>query len=75
MASADNPAATMSDNAPRNLWCLVEGECVPFRVTAPGSAAILELKYPIFDQNKNAFRDADLKNLRIWKVSTFYSPA
>jgi len=64
-ASVDNPAA-------RTLWCLVEGESVPFEVTVSANATIHELKDLISKQGINGTLKGILpKDLLLLKVSTF----
>jgi hypothetical protein len=75
MASANNPAATMSDDAARTLWCLIEGESTPFGVTAPANAIIEDLKKLIHqEKEKGILRDINAVDLVLWKVSSFYRP-
>jgi Crinkler effector protein N-terminal domain len=56
------------------LWCIIYGESTPFGVDAPANASINLLKKRIHNQNKNTFRDIDVKNLDLWKVGSFYRP-
>jgi hypothetical protein len=71
-ASARNPAATMSDDAPRQLWYLVEGDSAPFKITAPHNIDIVDLKIRIHEQCKyGALQGIDAADLVLFKVSTF----
>jgi hypothetical protein len=73
----------MTDDAPRALTCLIEGETSLFRVKPTGSMDILELKDLIHEKGKNGVLSiVDAKDLVLWKVrmtmardSTTNSPA
>jgi hypothetical protein len=71
MASTDNPAATMSDDATRTLLCLIGGESTPFEVTAPGNARISRLKELILEKGIRASQGILAKSLLLFEVSTF----
>jgi hypothetical protein len=74
IASRNNPEASMSDGAPRQLWYLVEGDSAPFKITAPPNIDIVDLKILIQEREsgkRGALRDFDAKDLVLWKVSRF----
>jgi hypothetical protein len=59
--------ATMSDVA---LWCLIEGDSMPFEVTAPVNANINRLKEVVREKGKNGvLGNVDAKDLVLLKVS------
>jgi hypothetical protein len=59
----------MTDDAPRALTCLIEGETSLFRVKPTGSMDILELKDLIHEKGINDTEHAVLaKDLVLWKV-------
>jgi hypothetical protein len=59
----------MTDDAPRALRCLIEGESSLFMVKPTGSMDILELKYLIQEQGKNGvLSSVDATELVIWKL-------
>ena len=61
----------MADNAlDRALWCLIEGETVPFNVKVPISETIDDLKVLIWEKRKNTLRDIDASRLIVLKAST-----
>ena len=68
--------ATMSDVAPRSLWCLIDGESTPFKVIAPLNTDIYNLKELVREMGKNrTLRNVLAKDLVLWKVCMLQSPA
>ena len=57
----------------RSLWCLIEGESDPFRVTFPANASIEELKEHIHKRKHGALRDVDASDLQLFEVSSLFS--
>ena len=58
----------MSDIASRGLWCLIEGDSTPFRVTAPVTANINHLKELVHEKGINKRTRILAKDLVLWKV-------
>ena len=59
----------MSDDSPRALVCLIEGESIPFRVELAGNKDIIALKDLIKEKGSNSTKHAVLaKDLTLWKV-------
>jgi hypothetical protein len=58
----------------RSLFCLIEGDNVPFRVDVEVDCEINQLKKDIHkEREKGAFRDVDAADLRLYKVSLIES--
>jgi len=68
MASAD---ATMFDDTPRKLWCLIKHDSVPFLVTVSANATIHELKELILKEGIGTSKGILSQDLLLFKVSTF----
>jgi Crinkler effector protein N-terminal domain len=58
--------APMTDDTSRVLFCLIEGDSRPFKVT-PNKGDILDLKKLI----QGVLRNVDAKDLVLWKVGLF----
>jgi Crinkler effector protein N-terminal domain len=72
IASARNPAAAIADDTIHTLWCLVEGDSTPFKITAPPNIDIVDLKKLIREEGINVSEHAILaKDLVLLKVSPF----
>ena len=54
------------------LWCLIEGDSMPFKVTAPVNANINRLKELVRD---DALRNVDASDLVLLKVCMLYNLA
>ena len=60
-------------NDTRVLFCLIQGETNPFRVTVSTGQGIFFLKEVIQEERKNrALRDVDAVDLVLWKVRHFH---
>jgi len=60
----------------RSLWCIVEGDPMPFMVIASIHNNIAQLKDHVYDKIKNGIpNDINPKDLELWKVGSFYRPA
>jgi len=60
----------MANATHRELWCLIKGDSIAFRVTPLGKAGIDDLKGLVREPCKNGIlRDVDAKDLVLWKVS------
>ena len=52
-----------------SLWCLVDGDSRPFKVTALDDADVTDLKKLIKEEGKKGILcDVDAKDLDLWKV-------
>ena len=59
----------MSNDSPRALVCLIEGESTLFRVELAGNKVIIALKDLIKEKGINSTKHAVLaKDLTLWKV-------
>ncbi len=66
----------MPDDTVRALWCLVQGDSTPFKVTIRTNNDINDLKKRVHEEGKNGvLRGIDAKDLKLWKVSPFHRPA
>ena len=62
------PTQSMQDGT-RAVWCLVEGDSSPFKVTVAVTADIGDLKKLVREEGKNAsLRGIDAKDLTLWMV-------
>jgi hypothetical protein len=67
------PSNRTTMNVTLELWCIVSGDSRPFTVSISTHDNISVLKERIYEKNKNGFlRDIDAKDLKLWKVSSFY---
>jgi hypothetical protein len=72
IASARNPAAAIADDTIHTLWCLVEGDSTPFKITAPPNIDIDDLKKLVREnKDKSSLRDVNASDLVLFKVSPF----
>jgi len=60
----------MADDADRELYGLVEGDRVAFRVTASVDNDVEDLKQLVQMKKKGSLRDVDAEDLILWKVIT-----
>ena len=66
----------MPDDTVRALWCLVQGDSTPFKVTIRTNNDINDLKELVHDKGIDATKNTVLaKDLKLWKVSPFHRPA
>jgi hypothetical protein len=67
IASGLNPE---SEDAPCQLWCLVEGDSTPFKITSPTNIDIDDLKKLIHEERKQGvLQGVDAVDLVLLKVS------
>ena len=53
----------------RKLFCLIEGENIPFRVTVTSDDCVASLRVAVLEQCKNDLHGIDAGRLVLWKVS------
>jgi hypothetical protein len=68
--SPSAPLVVSAENA-HQLWCLVEGDSVPFPVTVPTDTHIAGLKKLIHINGILDKNSVLAHNLTLWKVSAF----
>src|ERR1700722_11900056 len=67
-----DPEVQMAPPAPDvTLWCVIEGDPRPFRLSVPSGTDVHGLKRAIKDENPNRLKDIDAGELTICKVCTF----
>ena len=67
-----DPEVQMAPPAPDvTLWCVIEGDPRPFRLSVPSGTDVHGLKWAIKDENPNRLKDIDAGELTIFKVCTF----
>jgi hypothetical protein len=64
------PPSLMTDFT--TLWCVVDGDYVPFRISVHGKGDITNLKETIKAQKENALRGFDASSLVVWMVRIFH---
>ncbi|KAF8636448.1 hypothetical protein AX14_010429 [Amanita brunnescens Koide BX004] len=64
------PPSLMPDSIA--LWCVVDGDYVPFRISVHGKGDITNLKETIKAQKENALRGFDASSLVVWMVRIFH---
>ena len=51
------------------LWCLIDGDSTPFKITCQTNTDVDDLKRLIYaDNNKGILRNIDAAGLMLWKV-------
>ena len=72
-ASLSVPSAHETNNGSNHkLWCLVQGDSMPFMVTTSSNNRIFELQQLVYNQkDKGVLQDVNASDLALWKVSSF----